>query len=46
VGANIVGVLLSVLERAEAAKDKELDKVTLADLVRRVSGADLQACKV
>lgn len=40
VGANIVGVLMPVLERAEAAKEKELDKVTLADLARRVSRAD------
>jgi Rrf2 family protein len=37
VGANIVGVLLAVLERAEAAKERELAKVSLADLAGQVS---------
>lgn len=39
VGANIVGVLLTILERVEAVKEQELAKVSLADLVEQVSTA-------
>ena len=41
--ANIVGVLLPVLAKVEAVKERELASVSLADLVGQVSQAALKA---
>lgn len=36
VGASIVPVLVEIITRAEQAKERELDKITVADVVRAV----------
>jgi Rrf2 family protein len=36
VGANIVAILVDILDRGEAAKERELAKVTVADVVASV----------